>query len=69
MAHLRAAILYVMDISEQCGYSIEEQVTLYTNIKALFVNKPIILVVNKVDIKKIDDLPADKKVNSFEIYF
>jgi nucleolar GTP-binding protein len=26
LAHLRAAILYVMDISETCGYSLEEQV-------------------------------------------
>ncbi|CAF4550676.1 unnamed protein product, partial [Didymodactylos carnosus] len=25
LAHLRAAILYVMDISEQCGYSLEQQ--------------------------------------------
>lgn len=28
MAHLRASILYIMDVSEQCGYSIEEQVKL-----------------------------------------
>jgi nucleolar GTP-binding protein len=28
MAHLRASILYIMDVSEQCGYSIEEQVWL-----------------------------------------
>jgi nucleolar GTP-binding protein len=61
MAHLRASILYIMDVSEQCGYSIEEQVTLFNNIKALFVNKPLILVANKVDIKKIQELPAEKK--------
>lgn len=61
MAHLRAAILYIMDVSEQCGYSIEEQVSLFNNIKALFVNKPLILVANKVDIKKIQDLPSEKK--------
>jgi len=61
MAHLRASILYIMDVSEQCGYSIEEQVTLFNNIKALFVNKPLILVANKVDIKKIEELPAEKK--------
>jgi nucleolar GTP-binding protein len=61
MAHLRASILYIMDVSEQCGYSIEEQVTLFNNIKALFVNKPLLLVANKVDIKRIDDLPKEKK--------
>ena len=26
LAHLRAAVLYVMDVSEQCGYSIPQQV-------------------------------------------
>jgi len=26
LAHLRAAILYVMDLSETCGYTLEEQV-------------------------------------------
>lgn len=35
--------------------------SLFNNIKALFANKPLILVANKVDIKKIDELPADKK--------
>ena len=36
LAHLRAAILYVMDISETCGYTLEEQVrghTLYGDMK------------------------------------
>jgi nucleolar GTP-binding protein len=61
MAHLRAAILYIMDVSEQCGYSIDEQVNLFNNIKALFVNKPLVLVANKVDIKRIEDLPPEKK--------
>lgn len=61
MAHLRASILYIMDVSEQCGYSIEEQVSLFNNIKALFANKPLILVANKVDIKKIEELPVEKK--------
>jgi nucleolar GTP-binding protein len=50
-----------MDVSEQCGYSIEEQVRLFNNIKALFANKPLILVANKVDIKRIEDLSEDKK--------
>jgi nucleolar GTP-binding protein len=61
MAHLRASILYIMDVSEQCGYSLDEQVTLFNNIKALFVNKPLIIVANKVDIKKIQDLPKEKR--------
>ena len=39
LAHLRAAIVYVMDISEQCGESIESQLNLFNNIKPLFANK------------------------------
>ncbi|XP_060572801.1 GTP-binding protein 4-like [Ruditapes philippinarum] len=68
LAHLRAAVLYVMDISEQCGHSIEQQVSLFRNIKPLFANKPLIVCVNKVDILKVDDLPEDKRdmIKSFE---
>jgi nucleolar GTP-binding protein len=62
MAHLRSAILYIMDVSEQCGYSLVEQFGLFNNIKALFANKPLILVANKVDIKRIDELTDEKKV-------
>ncbi|XP_054157854.1 GTP-binding protein 4-like [Oppia nitens] len=61
LAHLRACIVYVMDLSEQCGHSIDEQFTLFNNIKPLFTNKPIVVVVNKIDILKIDDLPDDKQ--------
>lgn len=39
LAHLRAAILYFIDVSEQCGHSIAEQVKLYESIKPLFTNK------------------------------
>jgi len=41
LAHLRAAILYFIDVSEQCGHSIAEQVKLYESIKPLFTNKVI----------------------------
>ena len=39
LAHLRAAVVYVMDLSEQCGESIESQINLFNNIKPLFANK------------------------------
>jgi GTP1/Obg family GTP-binding protein len=29
LAHLRSAVLYFMDLSEQCGYSVEAQVSLH----------------------------------------
>lgn len=56
LAHIRSCIVFIMDVSLQCGYSIEEQFSLFHNIKPLFVNKPIMVVVNKIDVKKIDEL-------------
>lgn len=44
LAHLRAAVLYVIDVSEQCGHTLEEQVALYDSIKPLFNNKVIYLL-------------------------
>jgi nucleolar GTP-binding protein len=61
LAHLRACVLYLMDVSEQCGHSIEDQFALFNNIKPLFANKPILVVVNKTDIVKIEDLSEDKQ--------
>ncbi|XP_051857104.1 GTP-binding protein 4 [Antechinus flavipes] len=59
LAHLRAAVLYVMDVSEQCGHNLEEQLKLFKNIKPLFANKPLIIVANKCDVKRISELPED----------
>uniref|UniRef100_A0A7N6AD90 Nucleolar GTP-binding protein 1 n=1 Tax=Anabas testudineus TaxID=64144 RepID=A0A7N6AD90_ANATE len=41
LAHLRAAVLYVMDVSEQCGHTLQEQLELFNNIRPLFANKKI----------------------------
>lgn len=61
LAHLRACVLYVMDISEQCGHSLDEQVKLFESIKPLFTNKPLIAVVNKIDVMELNELPADRR--------
>lgn len=61
LAHLRACVLYVLDISEQCGHSLEEQVKLFDSIKPLFANKPLIAVVNKIDVVELNELPAEKR--------
>ncbi len=39
------------------------QLNLFNNIKVLFTNKPLLIVLNKIDIKRLDELPEDKKVN------
>ncbi|XP_075988186.1 nucleolar GTP-binding protein 1 [Anticarsia gemmatalis] len=62
LAHLRAAVLYFLDPSEQCGHSIEQQISLFESIKPLFNNKPLIVVMNKMDVVTPEDLPPNKKV-------
>lgn len=56
IAHLRSAVLYFVDLSEQCGYSVEAQVALFHSIKPLFANKLVFLVVNKIDVTRPEDL-------------
>ncbi|MBN3273114.1 NOG1 protein, partial [Polyodon spathula] len=69
LAHLRSAILYVMDVSEQCGHALEQQLELFHSIRPLFANKaslfwkPLIVVANKCDVKKIGELSEeDQKI-------
>lgn len=50
LAHLRASVLYFIDPSEQCGYSLEKQLSLFKSIMPLFSNKPLIVVANKTDL-------------------
>lgn len=59
LAHLRAAVLYVMDLFEQCGHGLREQLELFQNIRPLFINKPLIVVANKCDVKRIAELSED----------
>ncbi len=61
IAHLRSAILYFMDLSEQCGYSVQAQMQLFQSIKPLFANKLVFLVINKIDIMRPEDLDPETK--------
>ena len=61
IAHLRSAILYFMDLSEQCGYSVNAQIQLFHSIKPLFANKLVFVVVNKIDVMKPEDLDTETK--------
>ncbi|CAN8062556.1 unnamed protein product [Agarophyton chilense] len=56
LAHLRACILFFIDPSEQCGYSLEKQHSLFKSIMPLFANKPVIVVANKTDLGWESDL-------------
>ena len=61
LAHLKSCVLYFMDLSEQCGYSVEAQCKLFHSIKPLFANKPTVLVINKVDVMRLDDLSPENR--------
>ncbi|KAJ3281243.1 Nucleolar GTP-binding protein 1 [Borealophlyctis nickersoniae] len=61
LAHLRACIMFFMDLSEQCGYSIADQCKLYHSIKPLFANKPTMLVINKIDVMRPDMLAPEQQ--------
>ncbi len=61
LAHLNACILYFIDISETCGYTIEQQISLFKNIKPLFQHKPLVIVLTKIDLIKYVALAAAQK--------
>lgn len=61
IAHLRAAVLYFMDLSEQCGYSVSAQVSLFNSIKPLFANKLVFVVINKIDVTRPEDLDPESQ--------
>jgi nucleolar GTP-binding protein len=56
IAHLRSAIMYFMDLSEQCGYTVSAQIALFKSIKPLFSNKLVFVVINKIDVTRPEDL-------------
>ncbi|KAG2413587.1 nucleolar GTP-binding protein [Aspergillus terreus] len=59
IAHLRSAVMYFMDLSEQCGYSVADQIKLFHSIRPLFANKIVFLVVNKIDVRRPEDLEPE----------
>ncbi|KAF2864464.1 hypothetical protein K470DRAFT_267307 [Piedraia hortae CBS 480.64] len=59
IAHLRSAVLYFMDLSEQCGYSVQAQMQLFKSIRPLFQNKLVFIVINKIDSMRPEDLDEE----------
>ena len=66
LKRLADVILYVYDISEICGYSLERQKKLHKEIKKTF-RKPVIAVANKIDVvggkdpSEVDAIPISTK--------
>ncbi|KAJ7502543.1 P-loop containing nucleoside triphosphate hydrolase protein [Mycena galericulata] len=61
LAHLKSCVLYFMDLSEQCGYTIAAQCQLFHSIKPLFAGKPTVLVLNKIDVTRLTDLEPEPR--------
>ncbi|KAG6375573.1 P-loop containing nucleoside triphosphate hydrolase protein [Boletus reticuloceps] len=67
LAHLKSCVLYFMDLSEQCGYTVEAQCKLFHSIKPLFTGKPVMLVINKIDVMRLEDLTPENRTLVQEI--
>ncbi len=61
LAHLHASILFFIDISEQCGFTIEQQARLFENIRPLFTDRPLLIVATKTDAQPWETLDAYAK--------
>jgi len=63
LAHIHATVLYFLDVSERCGFTLESQINLFHSIKPLFKNKPLLIVLNKVDLRSMDDLLPEEQAS------
>ncbi|KAJ4779400.1 Nucleolar GTP-binding protein 1 [Rhynchospora pubera] len=61
LAHLRSAVLFFLDVSGSCGYTVAQQAALFHSIKSLFLNKPLMVVCNKIDLQQLNALSEDDK--------
>ncbi len=61
--HLAKAVIFVVDPTPSCGFSLEEQASLLKEVKGLMPpNVPIITVINKVDLASREELLSAKKL-------
>lgn len=61
LAHLQCCVLYFVDISEECGYTVDAQLALFNSIRPLFANKQVMMVANKTDVMPYERLSANTK--------
>ena len=60
---MNAAILFLLDISETCGYTIQQQIDLFSSIKPLFQAKPLVIVLTKSDLTKLGELEPESRAS------
>ena len=56
LAHLQCTVMYFLDLSEMCGYTVDQQMQLFDNIKPLFANKSLMLVFSKSDLQRLSEM-------------
>ncbi|KAL8444423.1 hypothetical protein Emag_005518 [Eimeria magna] len=61
LTHLQCVVLFVIDVSEECGYSVAQQVALFKSVHVLFKNKPKVIILNKTDKVNPSDLAPEVK--------
>lgn len=63
LAHLQCCVLYFLDISEECGYTLAAQLALFNSIRPLFANKQVMMVANKTDVLPYASLSANARAS------
>lgn len=61
LAHLKVCVLFIIDLSETCGYLLSDQLKLFSEISPLFVNKLTYIILNKSDLVSRNSLHQELK--------
>ncbi|CAK7218946.1 Nucleolar GTP-binding protein 1 [Sporothrix bragantina] len=56
LAHINCAVLFFLDPSENCGFSLETQCALFKSLAPIFAQRSVYLVSNKSDLLRLGDL-------------
>lgn len=65
LEHLADAILFIFDVSETCGFTLESQFNLFVQIEKVFNEIPIIALFNKMDLVQEDEY-IQQYIDEFE---
>lgn len=61
LAHLNCAVLFFLDPSEQCGYSMDAQCALFKSLAPIFSQRSVYLISNKSDLMRLKDVDEATK--------
>lgn len=61
LAHLNACVLFFVDLSPLANYSIQQQIQLFFSLQPLLHEKPVIVVCNKIDLRRFEQLSNEEK--------